>query len=66
MTLGPWELIIILAIVITIFGASRIAGIGAALGGSIREFKKAVRDDEESTGSPQTPPQLEQTEQVER
>lgn len=46
MTLGPWELFIILAIVITIFGASKIAGLGAALGSSIREFKKAVRDDE--------------------
>lgn len=46
MSLGPWELLIILAIVIAIFGAGRIAGIGGALGGSIREFKKAVRDDE--------------------
>lgn len=46
MPLGPWELLIILAIVIAIFGAGRIAGIGSALGGSIREFKKAVRDDD--------------------
>ena len=44
--LGWQELIIILLIVIAIFGASRIAGIGSALGGSIREFKKAVRDDD--------------------
>jgi sec-independent protein translocase protein TatA len=51
MSLGPWELLIILAIVIAIFGASRIAGLGAALGGSIREFKKAVRDDDSSTTS---------------
>lgn len=46
MPIGPWELLIILAIVIAIFGASRLAGIGGALGSSIREFKKAVRDDE--------------------
>jgi sec-independent protein translocase protein TatA len=45
--LGPWELLIILLIVIAVFGASRIAGIGSALGGSIREFKKAVRDGDE-------------------
>jgi sec-independent protein translocase protein TatA len=45
---GPWELLLILVIVIAIFGAGRIAGIGAALGGSIREFKKAVRDGEEA------------------
>lgn len=51
MQLGPWELLIILAIVIAIFGASRIAGLGAALGGSIREFKKAVREDEPASSS---------------
>ena len=44
--LGWGELLIILVIVIAIFGAGRLAGIGGALGGSIREFKKAVKDDE--------------------
>ncbi len=48
MNFGPWELLIILAIVVAIFGAGRIAGIGGAIGGSIREFKKAVRDDNAS------------------
>lgn len=43
---GPWELLIILVIVIAIFGVGRLAGIGGALGGSIREFKKAVKDDD--------------------
>jgi sec-independent protein translocase protein TatA len=46
-TLGPFELLIILAIVIAIFGAGKLAGIGGALGGSIREFRKSVRDDEQ-------------------
>lgn len=44
--LGWGELLIILVIVIAIFGVGRIAGIGGALGGSIREFKKAVKDDD--------------------
>lgn len=44
--LGPFELLIILAIVIAIFGAGKLAGVGGALGGSIREFRKSVRDDE--------------------
>jgi TatA/E family protein of Tat protein translocase len=46
MPLSPWELLIILAIVIAIFGAGRLAGIGGALGTSIREFRRSVRDDE--------------------
>lgn len=35
------ELAIILAVVIAIFGVGKIAGLGKALGQSIREFKKA-------------------------
>lgn len=44
--LGWQELLIILLIVLAIFGTSRLAGLGGALGGSIREFKKEVRGDE--------------------
>ncbi len=44
--MGWGELLIILVIVIAIFGAGRLAGIGGAVGGSIREFRKAVKDDE--------------------
>ncbi len=46
-TIGVPELLVILVILIVVFGASRIAGIGGALGSSIREFKKAVREGEE-------------------
>ncbi|PDW02094.1 twin-arginine translocase TatA/TatE family subunit [Candidatus Viridilinea mediisalina] len=54
--LGWQELLIILIIVIAVFGAGRLAGIGSALGGSIREFKKAVReDDPPATKSEQKP-----------
>jgi sec-independent protein translocase protein TatA len=41
--MGSQELLIILVIVVAIFGAGRLAGIGGALGGSIREFRKAVK-----------------------
>ena len=50
-TFGVPELLIILLIVIVLFGASRLAGIGGAVGSSIREFKKSVRDDDTSTTS---------------
>ncbi len=42
--IGPVELIIILVIVILIFGPSRLAGAGRALGESLREFKKATNE----------------------
>ncbi len=43
--LGPWELIIILLIVVVIFGAGRLSEIGGALGRGIREFRSATKDD---------------------
>ncbi len=49
MNLGVPELLIILVIVILLFGASRIRGIAGALGGSIKDFRKAVRDENDAT-----------------
>lgn len=46
MSLGVPELLIILVIVLILFGASRLKGLGGALGGSIREFKSAVKDED--------------------
>ncbi len=46
MGFGVPELLIILLIVIVLFGASRLAGIGQALGSSVREFRKSVRDND--------------------
>ncbi|MBN1593240.1 MAG: twin-arginine translocase TatA/TatE family subunit [Candidatus Coatesbacteria bacterium] len=36
---GPTELIVILVIVLIIFGAGKLPGIGKALGKGIKEFK---------------------------
>jgi sec-independent protein translocase protein TatA len=44
-TLGPWELGIILLIVIVIFGAGKLPEIGGAIGKSIRSFKSEVTDE---------------------
>jgi sec-independent protein translocase protein TatA len=41
---GPAELLIILAIVVVLFGASRIGDIGKGMGRGIREFRKEMRD----------------------
>jgi sec-independent protein translocase protein TatA len=41
---GAPELLIILAIVVVLFGATRIGDIGKGLGRGIREFRREVRD----------------------
>jgi len=47
--IGVPELLIILAIAIVLFGPSRIGGVGKSLGEAIRNFRQAVRDQDEST-----------------
>ena len=42
--LGHWELLIILAIVLIIFGAGKLPQIGAGIGQGIRNFKKGVTE----------------------
>ena len=46
MRVGSTELILILIIAIALFGTNRIAGIGKAMGKSIREFKGEVNADD--------------------
>ena len=45
--LGVWELLIVLAIVVVLFGAKRLPLIGEGLGGMISNFKKATKKNKE-------------------
>ena len=45
---GPFEAILILVILITIFGVGRLPEVGGAIGRSIREFRGAAREPSES------------------
>ncbi|MEM8982172.1 MAG: twin-arginine translocase TatA/TatE family subunit [Pseudomonadota bacterium] len=42
-----WQLLIILAIVIAIFGTSKLRNMGSDLGGAVKGFRKAVKEAEE-------------------
>ncbi|WP_419149456.1 Sec-independent protein translocase subunit TatA [Pseudoalteromonas 'SMAR'] len=41
-----WQLLIILAIIVLLFGTKKLRGIGSDLGGAVKGFKKAVSDDQ--------------------
>lgn len=49
--IGAPELIIILVIVLVLFGAGRVGRVGKDLGTSIKEFRKAMNDDDAPAGS---------------
>jgi sec-independent protein translocase protein TatA len=50
--LGVPELLIIAVIVLLLFGPGKAADIGGSLGKSIREFRKATREDDEPPAPP--------------
>lgn len=41
-----WQLLIILAIVVMLFGTSRLKNIGSDLGSAIKGFKSSVKDED--------------------
>ena len=47
--IGPVELIIVLVIALLVLGPGKLPDVGAALGKSIREFRKAASDVQEAT-----------------
>lgn len=51
-SVGIWEVILILAVLLLVFGAKRLPEIGAAMGKGIREFKGSVRDIENEIHRP--------------
>lgn len=53
-SLGAPELLIILAIVVVLFGATRIGDIGKGMGRGIREFRREMKDGAEE--AKETPP----------
>ena len=47
-SIGPWELIIILGIILIIFGPGKLPQVGKAVGASLREFRQASDSKDES------------------
>jgi sec-independent protein translocase protein TatA len=56
-----WQLLIVLAIVLVLFGTKRLRNLGGDLGSAIKGFKKAVSDEDKKTDS--EPEKLEQADE---
>ena len=53
MRIGITEILVILAIALVVFGGGKIAGVGKALGQSIREFRKEVKPEDKAAQADQ-------------
>jgi sec-independent protein translocase protein TatA len=54
MGISIWQLLIILAIVLVLFGAKRLKNVGSDLGGAIKGFKQSMREGEDEAGNGKT------------
>lgn len=45
--IGPWQLLIILVIVLAIFGTKKLRNLGSDLGGAVKGFRSAMNEAEE-------------------
>jgi sec-independent protein translocase protein TatA len=54
MRFGIWELLLILAIVVLLFGTRKIKSLGGDLGSAIKGFRSALRDGEEDASKAAT------------
>lgn len=57
--LSVWEIVIILAVLLLLFGAKRLPEMGRSLGSGMREFKDAVtgKGDDDERELPPPPPE---------
>ena len=44
--MGPWQVVLIIAAILILFGGRKIPELMKGLGGGIKEFKKASKEDD--------------------
>ena len=47
--IGPWQVVLIVLVVLLLFGGRKIPELMKGLGGGVKEFKKAVKEDEDES-----------------
>ena len=54
MRLGTTEIVLIVILALVLFGGGKLAGVGKALGKSIKDFKHEVKEDDQADKKDQT------------
>ena len=48
LAIGPWQIILVVLAILLLWGGKKIPELMKGLGGGIKEFKKASREDDDS------------------
>ena len=51
MGISPWQLLIILLIILLIFGTKKLRNMGGDIGSAVKNFRKSVKDESEPEDS---------------
>lgn len=54
-TFSIWHWLVVLAIVVVIFGTKKLRNVGSDLGGAIKNFKTAMKEDDDAAKSESAP-----------
>ena len=54
--IGPWEIGLILVIILIVFGVGKLPQVGGAIGKGLREFRKGQRGDYEAEEETESKP----------
>ncbi len=49
MSPSPWQLLVVLLIVLVIFGTKKLRNVGSDLGGAVKGFRSAMNEAEQTT-----------------
>lgn len=47
--IGPWQIVIIVAVMLLFFGGRKIPELMRGLGGGVKEFKNAIKEDDKDS-----------------
>ncbi|WP_372761459.1 Sec-independent protein translocase subunit TatA [Pseudoalteromonas sp.] len=59
-----WQLLIVLAIIVLLFGTKKLRGMGGDLGGAVKGFKKAMSDEQNTDKEKDQAEQIQQSEKT--
>tara|TARA_B100000470_G_scaffold189608_1_gene156043 strand:- start:115 stop:309 length:195 start_codon:yes stop_codon:yes gene_type:complete len=50
LAIGPWQVVLVAVVILLLFGGKKIPELMKGLGSGIKEFKKGVKEEDESSG----------------
>jgi sec-independent protein translocase protein TatA len=50
LAIGPWQVVLVAVVILLLFGGKKIPELMKGLGSGIKEFKKGVKEEDESLG----------------